>query len=265
MSDKNIKASDEISWVRRSSGKPGLALSTAIAVVAIIVLIVAAAGAFYFLGGNSKNSSSTTSSTCTTVYSYLVGEGQTTITLPCGSAGQSNGGGNGGGSQQSSSSSPSSTTRTSSTSTSSTSSNMLETFHGHFTWSHTTNSSGSTETFSASGTFTITIDLSQESGTGTGQGTVDDKIVGTCTGQSSTSYTFDLGGSIDTLNGNLTLGFETPNPATGSTSVSCTNSGTSTSTFGFSSVVPMVVTLQATYGASVTGTAGGIDYEITLA
>lgn len=142
---------------------------------------------------------------------------------------------------------------------------MLETFHGHYEWTQTTNSSDVVETFHASGTFTITIDLSQKAGQGTGQGTLEDTISGICTGHSITSYTFDLGGGINTLTGNLTLGFGNANPGTGTTSETCQNSGTSDHTFGFFSVAPPQVTLEAAYGASVSGTISGVTYEITLA
>lgn len=142
---------------------------------------------------------------------------------------------------------------------------MLRTFHAHYTWSHTDNSSGTVETFSASGTFAITIDLSAGGGIGKGQGTVDDTVTGICTGHSSTDYTFDVTGGINTLNGNLTLGFGLANPGTGTTTVTCQNSGTTDNSFGFSPVVPPVVTLPGVYGASVQGTIGGATYEITLA
>jgi hypothetical protein len=108
--------------------------------------------------------------------------------------------------------------------------------------------------------------MSQGGGTGTGQGTIDDTISGTCTGHSSTDYTFDFGGGINTLTGNLTLVFELANPATGTTSITCPNSGTSESSFGFTPFVPAQVTLPATHGASVQGTydSGAGTYEITL-
>jgi hypothetical protein len=123
------------------------------------------------------------------------------------------------------------------------------------------------ETFNASGTFTITIDMSQGGGTGTGQGTISDTITGTCTGHSSTDYTFDFGGGINTLTGNLTLVFTLANPSTGTTSVTCPNSGTSESNFGFTPFVPAQVTLPATHGASVQGTydSGAGTYELTIA
>jgi hypothetical protein len=164
-----------------------------------------------------------------------------------------------------SSSSTSSSSTSSETTTETTNTSMLETFHAHYTWSHTTNSSGTVETFSASGTFTITIDLNQGGGIGKGQGTVDDTVTGICTGHSSTGYTFDVTGGINTLNGNLTLGFGLANPGTGTTTVTCQNSGTNDNTFGFSPVVPPVVTLPGVYGASVQGTIDGGPYEITLA
>jgi len=213
--------------------------------------------------------SPTTSSTCEAVTTISLGSIQSTVTLPCGADGQNtNGGGSGDGQQYtsipSSSSTGSSSTQTTPTSTSTTS-NTLETFHGHFTWSHTANYTSTLETFSASGTFTITIDLSQREGQGSGQGTPDDAITGICTGHSSTDYTFPVVGGTNALTGNLTLGFGLATPGTGTTSETCQNSGTSDSAFSFGSVVPPQVTLEATYGASAQGTIGDTSYQITLA
>lgn len=159
-----------------------------------------------------------------------------------------------------------STSRTTSETTTETNTSVLETFHGHFEWSHTTDSGGLVDTFNASGTFTITIDMVQGGGNGIGQGTIDDTITGTCTGHSSTDYTFDFGGGINALTGNLTLVFTFANPSTGTTSITCPNSGTSESSFGFTPFVPALVTLSATHGASVQGTydSGAGTYELTL-
>jgi len=106
--------------------------------------------------------------------------------------------------------------------------------------------------------------MSQEGGNGTGKGTVDDTITGICTGHSSTSYTFTLVGATNKLTGDLTLAFALANPATATTPLTCQNSGASNSSFGFTSVIPQQVTLQAKHGASVSGNFGGTDYEITL-
>ena len=234
--------------------------------LAVVLIIAGAAAAYFVAGGLGGGSKSTTS--CTTVSTVSAGGIQTTITLPCGSVSVSDtGGGGGGGSQVSSSTGPSSSSQTTPTTTTSSSKStyMLETFHGHYTWTSTSNSTGTVETFTASGTFTITIDMSALSGQGSGQGTVDDSLSGSCTGHSMTSYTFDLGGGIDPISGNLTLGFEGANPPTGTTSVTCQGSGTSDHNFGFTSVIPQVVILPAEYGASKQGTSGEVTYEITLA
>ena len=141
---------------------------------------------------------------------------------------------------------------------------MLETLHAHFQWTETTNSSDTVETFSASGTFTIVVDLGQRTAQGTGQGTLDDKVTGICTGESNTDYTFTVGGGVNSLTGNLTLGFGLADPGSGSTTLTCP-SGTSNHTFGFLPVYPIQVTLADEYGTSVQGTSGNITYEITLA
>lgn len=243
------------------------AISAAVVLAALLVL-VAGAGAGLYLMTRSAGASPSTTSTCQTLTTISLGSIQSTVTLPCGGGGQDSNGGGGGGGQQYTSSPSSSSTRSSSTTTTptstSTSSNTIETFHGHFTWSHTANFTSTLETMSASGTFTITIDLSQREGQGSGQGTLDDTITGICTGQSSTDYTFTVAGGINALTGNLTLGFGLATPGTGTTTETCPTS-TSDHQFGFYSVAPIQVTLEAAYGASVQGNIGDTAYEITLA
>jgi mucin-6/19 len=232
--------------------------------MALVVVLVAAGGIYYY----AQSTQGKSSTSCTTVSTFSSGGVETTVTLPCGSGQTNVGGGSGTTSQQTSSTQSSSSSRSSTTSTStstSTSTNMIETFNGHFEWSHTANYTTTIETFSASGTFTISIDLAQRSGQGAGRGTIDDKITGICTGESTTDYTFIVGGGIDPITGNLTLAFLTPTPATGTTSETCQNSGTTNNSFGFLAVYPPQVNIQATYGASVQGTLSEYTYEITLA
>jgi len=251
----------------RSALRRRNAISVAV-ILAVLLVVVAGAGAGIYFMTRSSGASPSSTSTCQTVTTVSVGPIQSTITLPCGEGEQGANGGGNGGTQQVSSSPSSSSTRSSSTTTTptstSTTSNTIETFHGHFTWSQEANFGSSLETISASGTFTITIDFSQKGGTGSGQGTLDDKITGICTGQSSTDYTFTVEGGINTLTGNLTLGFGPANPGMGTTSETCPDS-TSNHEFGFYSVAPVQVTLEATYGASVQGSIGDTSYEITLA
>ncbi len=215
--------------------------------------MVGAAGIYYLFSGGMLGQSDS-SVTCTTALSYTQETIKSTVTTACG----------GGGNQRLTSTFPGSGALSSYASSSSASTGLL-TFHGHYSWSSTTNSSGTTEVLSASGTFVVTIDLRVSSGSGTGQGTVDDTFTGKCTGHSSTSYTFDVGGDMHSLNGNLTLAFGIANPPSGTTSITCTDSGGSTSSFGFLSVVPLQATLPAIDGASVHGMLAGTDYKITLA
>ena len=243
-------------------------VSAALAAVAVVALVAGGAGALYLTGalGGASNTKA-----CTTTSTFSAAGIQTTFTIPCmeSVSTQTGGAGGGGGQSQVPTSTASSTTRTSSTLTTSSSSNtnVLETFHAHFEWSRTTttpSASGDwTETFTATGTFTLTMDFSTKSGSGTGQGTIEDKYTGFCTGDSTTPYQFQVYAGLDTLSGNLSIGFGVPDPAMGTTHVTC-GSSSSDNGFGFG-MIPVPLNIQAEYGASVAGVEGGDTYQVTLA
>ena len=251
----------ELARIGRVNFRHGV--SAAVAAVALVALVAGGAAALY-LSGALGGASSTA---CATTSTFSAEGVETTITIPCGGSTNTQIGGGGGGVQsQGTTSTSSSTSSTSSTltTTSSTNTNVLETFNAHYEWSRTLTSAGSTETFTASGTFTFTIDFSSKSGQGNGQGTIEDKYTGECTGDSTTSYTFQVYAGVDTISGNLSIGFGVADPATGSTQVTC-GSSSATNSFGFGAVLPVPLNIQAEYGASVAGEEGGSTYEVTLA
>jgi hypothetical protein len=99
----------------------------------------------------------------------------------------------------------------------------------------------------------------------TAHGNIDNTISGVCSGHDSVSYTFQAIGDIDTISNNLTLAFESPTPQTSTFTETCPGQGSGTVGYSWPSVVPETVTLPATYGAKVEGTAGEVSYEIMLA
>jgi len=228
----------------RTAGHPILGpnrhgVSVAIAALALAVLVVGAAGVVYFSGALGGASSKTT--TCASVSTFSAGGVETTFTIPCVGS-ESNAGGGGGGEQSTTSTASTSTSRTSSTQ--STSSSGISYYTGYSDWYELKDEGNTVENISAEANFDFAFNFSNDTGHGRGSGIIYDTYAGYCVGSSETKYNFTVYAGLDKNSGNFTLGWGVPDPAGGSTQITC-NGQTSNAAFGFGyPVAPVFLSIK---------------------
>jgi hypothetical protein len=171
-------------------------------------------------------------------------------------------------------------TTTASSRTSSSGGQVLRTYSGTFSYSIPVGPSGvrvdndsKIETYGsvqvASGTFSFFINPANYSGVGAGQGTMTVTTSGFCSGATSFPYSFKVTNANDLLNGNITVAFGVPTPATFNVPLSCTGSlaGVDTSTNDpapFLSVYPNLVSVHSVPVTVTQHLTGNITYQFMI-